>query len=285
MNDDGSAGKRAQFKKDKTSSKIARFFGIRQKEVTEEEILEIVDDAEQSGSIDEGTRDLIENVFDFADTTAKDIMTHRTEMTAVEDNESLSTLVSLAIESGRSRIPVFHEDTANIIGAIYVKDLLKYVCFDTPPDLDIKEIIRPVLYVPSSKVCSELFREMTSKKIQIAIVIDEYGGTEGLITMEDLVETIVGNIQDEYDDEEESVVQIDENRFTVDGATDLEDLEKILDVEFKDANSDTVAGLILDTLGGFPGEGEHPKITFDGISFTVEEIEDRRITKVLVEKN
>lgn len=268
---------------EKKQSKFAKFFGIKQREVTEDEILELVDDARETGSIDDNTGDLIENVLDFADKTAGDIMTHRTEMTVIEDNKSLNDLVNLAIESGRSRIPVYHEDTDNITGAIHVKDLLKYVCSDAPDDIKISDIARPVLYIPSSKICSQLFSEMTATKTQLAIVIDEYGGTAGLITMEDLLESIVGNIQDEYDDEEESVVQLSENVFSIDGATTLSELMELTGEEVTSEDCETVAGLILEVLSGIPEENERPTVHIGKLKLTADEIEDRRITKVLVE--
>ena len=267
-----------------TRSKLAKLFGLGQKNTAEEEILELVDDAEQDGSIDERTRSLISNVFDFADISAGDIMTHRTEMVAVEDTETLKTLTDLAIETGYSRIPVFHEDVDNIVGVIYIKDLLKFVCSDTPDEVKLTDIMRPVLFIPYTKSCSELFTEMTAKKIQIAVVVDEYGGTEGLVTMEDLLESIVGNIQDEYDNESEDVVWLDDDHYIVDGSADIEDLEELTGAEIDKGDCDTVAGLILDRLGHFPSDGENPVVETDGLRLRVVSAEDRRILQVSVEK-
>ncbi len=268
---------------EKKQSVLSKIFGIKQKEVTEEEILEIADDARLTGAIDDNTRKLIERVIHFADMNVGDIMTHRTEMTAIEDDKSIGELVALAIESGRSRIPVYHEDIDSIVGAVLVKDLLKYVGRDDADKFRITDIMRSVLFIPSSKVCSELFSEMTSKKTQIAIVVDEYGGTEGLITMEDMLEAIVGEIQDEYDEEEENIVKISDNVFTLDGATDIEELEELVDETIPHNDCDTVAGLMLDALGGFPAENEHPQVMLDNLRLTADEIEDRRITKITVE--
>ena len=293
MSDDGSGSSRSNLtqKRNKNGDhnqaprgKLARFFGIGQKNSAEEEIMELVDDAEQEGSIDVRTKSLIENVFEFADLTAGEIMTHRTEIRAIEDNESLQDVTQIAIESGYSRIPVFHEDIDDITGVINVKDLLKFVYSDAPSEIKLTDIMRPVLYVPAPKVCSEIFAEMTAKKIQIAIVLDEYGGTAGLITMEDLVETIVGSIQDEYDNEEDDVVLLSEGHFIVEGSMSIEDLEELTGVDFTDSECDTVAGFILDALGYFPPEDEKPVIRVKNLSFSVLEIEERRILRVAVKK-
>ncbi|MDD5923345.1 MAG: hemolysin family protein [Clostridia bacterium] len=286
MSDDAN-GRSNQLKKNNQSEKkqsvFSKIFKIRQKEVTEEEIIETANDARLTGAIDDNTSRLIERVIDFADTDAGDIMTHRIEMTAIEDTGTINELVELAIESGRSRIPVYHEDIDSIVGAVHVKDLLRYIGKDSPDDVKITDIMRPVLFVPSSKVCSELFSEMTSKKTQIAIVVDEYGGTEGLITMEDMLEEIVGNIQDEYDDEEENVVQISDNIFNVDGATDIEEIEELVGREIPHGDCETVAGLMLDVLGGFPEGDDHPCVRVGELKLTADEFEDRRITKITIE--
>ena len=159
MADDGAGSKTInQKKKSKSNFNITKLFGMKQSEEAEDEILEIVYEAQQTGLINEDTKNLIENVFEFADTTAGDIMTHRTEITAIEDSEDLEKMVALAIESGRSRIPVYHEDLDNIVGAVYAKDLLKFVCSNSSPKVKLTDIIRPVLYVPVSSLCGEIGR-------------------------------------------------------------------------------------------------------------------------------
>ncbi|MDP4120071.1 MAG: hemolysin family protein [Bacillota bacterium] len=262
-----------------------KFLGkSKSKQNVEEEILTMVDAGEEDGIIESGTKQIIENLFDFNDTPASEIMTHRRDIDAVEDIMPISDIVQCAIDTGHSRIPVYHEDIDDIVGVLYVKDLLKYVCSEVPKNFKITNITRDVLYVPKAKPCSELFTEMTEQKIQLAIVMDEYGGTEGLITMEDLIESIFGNIQDEYDDEEEEIQQISENKFTVDGATPISDVSQLIDIEIDDEGCETVAGLILEKLGRIPEQGEHPSVKIDNIELTVQEIEDRRISKVLVIK-
>ena len=177
----------------------------------------MVDVGEQKGVIQNSAKDMIANIFEFDDTTVTEIMTHRTDMTAVEDTSSISEAVNLSIENGYSRIPVYHEDLDDIVGIVYVKDLLKYVCSQMPEETKLTDVMRGASFIPETKRCSELFAEMTASKTQMAIIVDEYGGTEGLVTMEDLVEAIVGNIQDEYDNEEEEIHKVNDNTFTVDG--------------------------------------------------------------------
>lgn len=253
--------------------------------VTEEEILMMVDVGNEKGVIEKNAKNMIANIFDFDNTTLSEVMTHRTDMVAVEDTSSIRQAVNIAISTGYSRIPVFKEDLDNIIGIVYVKDLLKYVCDVLPEDTKLVDIMRKPMFVPETKKCDELFAEMTSSKTQIAIIIDEYGGTEGIITMEDLVESIVGNIQDEYDNEEEEILKEDDNTFTVDGLATIYEISDLIDIDLPEGDYDTIAGLIVEKLGRIPSEDEHPSITIDDFTFTVKEVSDKRISKVLITHN
>lgn len=272
----------------KNQSIIERLFGTKsQSEVqheAEEEILSLVDKGQEKGVIQNTTKTVIENIFDFDDTVVSEIMTHRTEMTAVEDVLPLNEIVKIAIESGYSRIPVYTEDIDNIVGVLYVKDLLKFVCESVPDDFKITDVTRKVIYVPKTKNCSRLFAEMTKNKVQMAIIVDEYGGTEGLITMEDLIEEILGNIQDEYDHEEDDIKQISDNKFTVDGSASVEDIEELTGINLNSTDCDTIAGYLLEHLERIPADDEHPVIEAEGIKFTIIKIEDRRIAKIVIEK-
>ena len=250
---------------------------------TEEEILSLVEEGQEKGLIKDDTKNIIENVFDFDDTLAYEIMTHRRDMTTLEDTDTLDKTVKVAIESGHSRIPVYKDDIDNIIGVLYVKDLLKYVCAEVPKDFSLTNILRKVLFVPRTKNCSSLFREMNKARVQIAIVVDEYGGTEGLITLEDLIEDILGNIRDEYDDEEDEIKKISDTKFTVDGSTLIEDVEELTGVKFAEVDSETIAGFILDKLGRIPDDNERPTIELDQMRLKIVEADDRRISKVLIE--
>lgn len=250
----------------------------------EEEILSLVEEGQEKGVIGDSTKNIIENVFDFDDTVASEIMTHRTEMTAIEDTAELSQVVDTAIESGYSRIPVYKGDIDTIAGVLYVKDLLPFVGAKVE-GFDLSKIVRDVMFVPKTKNCSELFTEMTKRRVQMAIVVDEYGGTEGLITLEDLIEDILGNIRDEYDDEEDEVRKLSDNRFTVEGSASVDDVSKELDLNLPETDCDTVAGFILENLGRIPDDGETPKVELENVTFTVDKIEDRRILYVTIEKH
>ena len=252
--------------------------------VTEEEILMMVDAGEEKGLIGENAKDMISNIFDFSDTTVVEVMTHRTDIHAVEDTASVLDAVALSMKEGCSRIPVYHEDLDTVVGILYVKDLLRYVGPDAPPDVPLTQLMRPAYFIPEGKRCSDLFKEMTERKVQIAIIVDEYGGTEGLITMEDLLESIVGNIQDEYDHEEEEIRKLAENKFTVDGTTPIDEIEELVGVDLPETEYDTIAGLMMERLGRIPNDGEHPCVVIPPLTLTVGAVADRRITKILIEK-
>ncbi len=253
--------------------------------VTEEEILMMVDVGEEKGVIEEGAKDMIANIFDFDDTTVSEVMTHRTDVTAVPDTASVEDVIKVAMEEGYSRIPLYHEDIDDILGILYVKDLLRFVGRELPQEMKLTDIMHHAYFIPEVKKCSELFTELTEKKVQLAVVCDEYGGTAGIISMEDLLEAIVGNIQDEYDHEEEEISQLSENAFTVDGATDLDEISDLIGFELPEGDYDTIAGYLVNVLGRIPKSGEHPEVKVENVTFTVERVEDRRISKILIVKN
>jgi putative hemolysin len=265
---------------------ILKLFGISNdnssSDVTEEEIRMMVDVGEESGEIDEVTGEMIDNVFEFDDCTVSEIMTHRTEIIGIECNSTVADLVNLAVTDGHSRIPVFEGTIDKIVGVVYVKDLLKYVGKNVKTPL--KKLMREPIFVPEAKKAGELFTEMTSEKVQIAIVVDEYGGTAGLITLEDLVEFIVGDIQDEYDHEDDEIVEVNEDTFTIDATTDAIEVERQLGITLPEGDYDTLGGLILMTLGDLPEKDEHPTIELCGYSFTVTQLDEKRIISVLVKK-
>ncbi|MBQ6796889.1 MAG: HlyC/CorC family transporter [Clostridia bacterium] len=269
-----------------TTNLVAKLFGVdpdyHEKTVTEEEILMMVDVGGEKGVIEESERDMIANIFEFDDTTASEIMTHRTEVIAVENTDSLTDIANTAIEEGVSRIPVYEDDLDTILGIVYVKDLLRYVGHHDTSNIKPTDIMRPAFFIPESKRLADLFSEMTEKKIQMAVVVDEYGGTSGIITMEDLLESIVGNIQDEFDNEDEDISKVSDNCFTVDGTTPIDEVTDMIGVELPEGDYDTIAGYIVTELGRIPKNGEHPVITFGSATLTVETVEDQRIAKVMV---
>lgn len=250
--------------------------------VTEEEIRMMVDVGGEKGVIEDVQKEMINNIFEFDDLDAGDTMTHRTDMVAVEVNDPLQEVIDVSVENGYSRIPVYEDDQDNIIGIVYIKDLLEYVGKKLP-DKTLRDIMRKPLYVPESKVCGDLFKEMTEKRTQMAVVVDEYGGTAGIVTLEDIIEAIVGNIQDEYDDEDEEISKIDETTFTIDGVTNLEEVEELTGVEMPEGSYDTLAGFIIKNLGFLPQEGEVYEVIYENLKFTVLEVDERRIEKVRVE--
>ena len=251
--------------------------------VTEEEIRMMVDVGGEKGVIEDAQIEMINNIFEFDDIDVADIMTHRTDMVCVDEEEPLSEAVELSIENGFSRIPVFKEDPDNIIGIVYIKDFLKYVGTSLPKSKTVKDMMRPAYYVPETKRCGELFTEMTEKRVQMAVVVDEYGGTAGIVTLEDLLESIVGNIQDEYDQEDEEISIINDTTFEVDGITDIEEVEECTGKTFPEGDYDTIGGYIISVLGFLPQDGEMNEVQFQNVKFTVLNVEERRIGKVKVE--
>lgn len=266
---------------------VVRLFGLDpnadEENVTEEEIRMLVDVGEEKGVIEGTQAEMIDNIFEFDDIDVGDIMTHRTDMVAVESDKSVAEVVELAIEEGYSRIPVFNEDPDDIVGIIYIKDLLKYVGKSVPESIKISDIMRSATFVPETKSCGDLFKQMTESHTQLAVVVDEYGGTAGIVSLEDLVESIVGNIQDEYDDEDEEISKIDDNTFTIDGVTDLDEVEELVSATFPQGDFDTLGGFIISLLGDLPKEGEETSVDYENLHFTVLNVEDRRIGKVKVE--
>lgn len=265
---------------------VVRIFGFDpnsdEETVTEEEIRMMVDVGQEKGVIEDTQKEMIDNIFEFDDIDVSDIMTHRTDMYAVEANDSLQDVIDISVEQGYSRIPVYDDDPDNIIGIAYIKDLIQYIGKSLPEN-GLRSIMRKAYYVPESKKCGQLFKEMSESHVQMAIVVDEYGGTAGLVTLEDLLESIVGNIQDEYDNEDEEISRIDDATFTIDGTTDIEEVGDLIGVTFPEGDYDTLGGYIISRLGFLPSDEEMNSLEFENFRFTVLSVEDRRIGKVKVE--
>lgn len=251
-------------------------------QVTEEDIRQMMDAGEELGSIEGVQADMVNNIFEFDDITADKIMTPRIDVTAVEADSAVIDALNAGVEEGYSRIPVYEGDIDHIIGMLYMKDLLPYVGQPIPADITIRHLLRETHFVPESKKCDDLFAEMNEKRLQMAIVVDEYGGVAGIVTMEDLLESIVGNMQDEFDEEEEEVTRLDEHSFEVDGSLGMNDLEELLEMDFPEGDYDTVAGFIMDLLGHVPEEGQQVSAQYENVTFTILEMDERRIEQVLV---
>lgn len=248
--------------------------------VTEEEIRMLVDEGNERGAIEESEKNMINNIFEFDSRDVSQVMTHRTELSAVELHASLEEVARIAIESGYSRLPVYEEDIDSICGIIYAKDLIKYI--HRPEAFHLSEEMRRPIYVPESSSCSDVFALFNREKVQIAIVVDEYGGTYGIVTMEDLLESIVGNIQDEYDNEEALVTQADDGTYILDGSLGISDVEQLLNFHVPDdSEADTLGGFLIELLGGVPHGDQAPReISYNGVTFSVIHSDERRIEKI-----
>jgi putative hemolysin len=266
---------------------IVRLFGIDpnadEEEVTEEEIRMMVDVGEEKGTIQENEKEMINNIFDFDNKTVMDIMTHRTDIVALPVDASLDEVISLFNEEKYTRIPVYEESIDNIVGILHVKDLIKYIGVGSDTaDFDLRKIIRKPYNVPWSKKADELFSELQKNKVHMAIIIDEYGGTAGIVTVEDLVEEIVGNIFDEYDEEEKDFEKLDESTYIFSGTAGLDVLNEWADAQLPEDEYDTLSGFIISQLGRIPEYDEKPEIEFNGLLFKVEEVSEKRIEKIKV---
>ncbi len=271
-----------------STNTIVRILGFdpnaNEESVTEEEIRMMVDVGGEKGVIEDDQKEMINNIFEFDDIDAGDIMTHRTDVVAADVSDiTVDDFIKLAIEEGRSRIPLYEEDIDNIVGIVYVKDLLKYIGKQMPAKKLLRDIMREPYFIPETKACGELFKEMRTRRLQMAVVVDEYGGTAGIVTIEDIVEAVMGNIQDEYDHEDEEISKIDDNTFTVDGTIDIEEIDELIGKELPEGGYETLAGFIMDELQCIPKDGEMNEVVFENVKFTVLSVEDRRIEKIKVE--
>lgn len=269
-----------------STNMISKIFGVGEADeevVTEEEIKMMIAEGEEKGTIETEEKQLLNNVFEFNDIIVSEAMTPRTEMYAIDINDDIKEILDEIDKYKYSRIPVYDEDIDDIKGILYVKDILKPLKDDKI--IDIKNIIRQPYFVPESKDIDELFKEMQKNKVQMAIVIDEYGGTAGLITMEDIIEELVGNIFDEYDEEEIEVKKIDDNTYILSGSLTSYDLKKIFGFEMPEGDYETLSGYLIDRLGRIPEKSEHPVIEEEKFTFKIEEVEDKRIKYAKICRN
>lgn len=272
----------------KLSSGLALLSGIdpnaEVEQVTEDEIRMLVDAGEEKGAIEEAERDMIENVFEFNNMTAEDCMTHRTDMQSIYLDDTDENILKTIEETGYSRFPVYEEDLDHILGVLTTRDFLMNRTKDKPSN--IRTLLRPVRFVPETVRTDVLFRHMQADKVHMAIVVDEYGGTSGLITMEDLLEEIVGNIYDEYDTQDGmDIIEKSKGVWRVSGGTEIEQFNMVTGMELPlDKEYDTIAGFLLDELGAVPEPGSNPKIDYDGYRFKIEKVNERRIEWVEVRK-
>ena len=265
----------------KSVNGVLRLFGIdpaaNEEEVTEDEIRMMVDMGEEKGAIEGNERDMIENIFEFNNMTAADCMTHRTDVTALQVDAGNKEIMKTILESGLSRFPVYGEDLDDVLGTFTTRDYL--LALSTGGKKTLREILRPAYFVPESVRTDVLFRDMQKNKTHIAIVVDEYGGTSGLITMEDLLEEIVGNIYDEYDKPlPQEIQKIGENQYRIAGGALIEVINDALDLNLPTgAGFESLGGLIFSRMMTIPKDGTHPVVECYGLRIRAEEIVDRRV--------
>jgi len=252
---------------------------IEQPEDIEKEIQSIIDEGQERGFITRQEGEMIESIFEFKDTLAREIMVPRVDITCVSQDSPIKEIIALVLERGHSRLPVYDGNIDHIQGILLAKDLLFF--WDTPEDqIDLAKVLRPPYFIPEAKKISDLLRDFVEKKIQIAIVIDEYGGTSGLITIEDILEEIVGEIYDEYDLEEPRLVPQEDQSVVVDARLDIEHLAEHFGMERPEGEFESVGGLLIHLLGKVPQVND--TATFENLEFKVIAADARRVKKILV---
>lgn len=258
----------------------------RKDRVSEDNIMAMVEEGEESGAIQSNEKELIENVFEFDTMTARDVMVHRTDMVMLALDEEEDVVVDTIRQSGLSRFPVYRSNVDDIVGILSTREyLLNFRQSDPKP---MQDLLRPAYFVPESVPADVLFRDMQSKKTHMALVVDEYGGTSGLVTLEDLLEELVGNIYDEFDpQEEQDIIRLEDNKWRVSGSADLEELAEAIGFQLpedEERDYDTLGGLIFSQLPVIPEDGSRPVVEALCLRIRVEELCDRRVEWALVEK-
>lgn len=267
---------------------IGRLLGVDLKDetimITAEDIISLVNVGEAEGVIEEEEKEMIHSIVGFGETTAKEVMTPRTSMLAFEGADTLDDVWDEIIENGFSRIPVYEDTIDNIIGILYVKDVLSIIK-NGETNVPIKNFVRPGYFVPETKSITEILKDFRSMKVHIAMVLDEYGGIVGLVTIEDLIEEITGEIRDEYDTEEEELIhKIDDNTYEVDGMIDIETLDKELSIRLPESEDyESLGGLIITEMGRVAVVGD--EVIIDDVKLKVLEVDKMRVSKVLIELN
>ena len=266
-----------------STNAVSKIFKITENEeevVTEEEIRMMIDVGEEKGVIGVAAKEMLNNVFEFNDKIVSEIMVPRTEVFALDKELTIKEVIDILSEDTRySRVPVYEETIDNIVGIVYIKDIL---LSKKDKNRKIKELMKKAYYVPETITVDKLFEEMRKNKKQISIVIEEHGGTSGIVTMEDILEEIVGEIYDEYDTSENKVVELDSNTYLIDGSLAIYDLEKIFDVEIPEGDYDTISGYLIDLLGRIPKTKENIIIETEQLDFKVEKVKNKKIVQVKV---
>lgn len=272
-----------------TSNAILRIFGINgndgEGDVTEEEIINMVNEGHEQGLIQASEAEMISNIFEFGDKEAQDIMTNRKNIVAIDAETMLKDAIAFMLEGKNSRYPVYEENIDHIIGILHLKDAMRFHADDDKlncPLRSLEGLLREPFFVPQTKNIDELFKEMQEEKLQMVIVVDEYGQTDGLVAMEDILEEIVGNILDEYDDESEHIEEKGNDEYVIDGKTRLEELEERFDIPFEDEEFETLNGFLIARLDKIPEPDEKFDVDYKGFNFKILSVENKMIQSVLV---
>lgn len=247
----------------------------------EEDVQELIDEGAEKGVISADEVEMIQSLIEFGDIVAREIMIPRTDMVTISSDSTLREVIQLFIQHGHSRLPVYQKDVDDIIGVLHIKDLLAY--WESPADTVLpEENMRRPYFVPEGKKVTELLAELRARKIHMTIVLDEYGGTAGLVTLEDIIEEIVGEIHDEYDDEDQKIIRISGDTILVDARLNLEDLADYLNIELPEGNYDSVGGFIIDLTGKVPQENE--QIKYQDLLMIIRSADDRRIGQIEIKR-
>lgn len=262
---------------------VLKIFGINQVEDheeahTDEEIKLLVEESYEHGLIDQTELTFVDNIFDFSETTVKDVMIPRTDMICIYIDDTFDEIIQVALEHQLTRYPVCKEGKDNVIGFIHIKDLFKQKIQGN--NHNIRDILREIKFVPESLSISDLFKIFQKEKTQMAIVIDEYGGTSGLLTIEDILEEIVGDIHDEFDEDGKEIYKTEDNDYIIDGKVVIDDINKLLDISIEDENIDTIGGWVYSQLSSYPKVND--KVIFDNYEFSVLKCDRKRISKIMI---
>jgi len=249
--------------------------------ITEQELRALADVASDEQQIEKGESQLIHSIFEFGDTIAREVMVPRPDIIAIEASKDLREVQELMLRHGFSRVPVYRQDLDNIVGVVHAKDVLR-VIYQGRTDAPLHDVVRKAHFVPEQKKVAELLRQMQQEKFHITLVTDEYGSVAGLVTLEDLLEELVGEITDEYDRDELHVERVNDHEFRVNGSVPISEINELLDVELPDEEWDTVAGLMLGLLGKIPAQGE--EVRYQNLTFVAERVQRRRIAQVLIRR-
>ena len=263
---------------------LIRILGISteglEEKVTEEEIKSLINIGEEHGVINKTERDMLDGIFEFDDKVAREIMTPRTEVYMINAEENFREIIDELINEKFSRIPIYEEDIDNIIGVLNIKDILTHLLKGDIESTDIRKVIKPAYFVPENKNIDELFKELKTSKNHMAVLIDEYGGFSGIVTIEDVIEEVMGDISDEYDEEENSIIKLDANTYSIDGKCSLEDINEELHTEIISQYAETIGGFMLEKLGNIPKETDNTLIEYDNLLINVDTLGDKRIERV-----